>query len=265
VVLAGDGDLDAAAGQVCRFLALDVDGRGWPQVGRRDPVIAAAQARLPGLRPCGFHSPYDAAAWSVLAQRLRIVQAARLRAELIARHGEDGAFPPPHTLARLDLDLPGRKGEYLRAVAEAALDGLLDGAALRAVGPEDAVQRVQQVKGLGPFAAELIVARGANASDALPHHERRLDAEIADPGVTKVAAENAQDGVCSGRTADSGTWIPDSWPAVPWDSPRCHCPAWSGIRPGRNAAGSAAVCPGLRHPSATRPPRTRRRLGRGGR
>jgi len=71
VVLAGDGDLDAAAVQVCRFLALDVDGRGWPQVGRRDPVIAAAQARLPGLRPCGFHSPYEAAAWSVLAQRRR--------------------------------------------------------------------------------------------------------------------------------------------------------------------------------------------------
>jgi hypothetical protein len=142
--------------KVCRFLALDVDGRGWPQAGRRDPVIAGAQARLPGLRPCGFHSPYEAAAWSVLAQRLRIVQAARLRAELIAGHGEDGAFPAPRALARAGLDLPGRKGEYLRAVAEAALDGLLDGAALRAVDPGQAVQRVQQVKGLGPFAAELV-------------------------------------------------------------------------------------------------------------
>jgi hypothetical protein len=30
--------------------------------------------------------PNEAAAWSVLAQRLRISQAARLRAELIARH-----------------------------------------------------------------------------------------------------------------------------------------------------------------------------------
>ena len=88
VVLAGAGDLDAAAAQACRFLALDVDGRGWPEVGRRDPVIAYAQARLPGLRPCGFHSPYEAAAWSVLAQRPRIGQAARLRAELTARHGE---------------------------------------------------------------------------------------------------------------------------------------------------------------------------------
>ena len=127
VALAGDGDLDAAAAQVRRFLALDVDGRGWPAVARRDPVIADAQARLPGLRPCGFHSPYEAAAWSVLSQRLRIVQAARLRFGLITRLGEDGAFPSPHTLARADLDLPGRKGEYLRAVAEAAADGLLDG------------------------------------------------------------------------------------------------------------------------------------------
>jgi DNA-3-methyladenine glycosylase II len=178
MALAGDGDLDAAAAQVARFLGLDVDGRGWPDVARRDAVIADAQARLPGLRPCGFHSPYEAAAWSVLSQRLRIVQATRLRAELIARHGQNGAFPPPQTLARLDLDLPGRKGEYLRAVAEAAVDGLLDGTALRAMDPGQAVQRVQQVKGLGPFAAELVVLRGANAPDALASHERRLDAEI---------------------------------------------------------------------------------------
>ena len=194
VLVTGDGDLEAAAAQACRFLALDVDARGWPEVGRRDPVIADAQARLPGLRPCGFHSPYEAAAWSVLSQRLRIVQAARLRAELIARHGQDGAFPPPRDLRRLDLDLPARKSEYLRAVAEAALDGLLDGAALRALDPALAVQRVEQVKGLGPFAAELVVMRGANAPDALPRHERRLDAEISErygPGHTLAEVSEA--------------------------------------------------------------------------
>ena len=194
LMVSGEGDLEAATAQACRFLALDVDARGWPEVGRRDPVIGDAQAQLPGLRPCGFHSPYEAAAWAVLAQRLRIAQAARLRAELIARHGEDGAFPAPDTLARADLDLPGRKGEYLRAVAEAALDGLLDGAVLRALDPGQAVQRVQQVKGLGPFAAELVVVRGANAPDALPRHERRLDAEITErygPGHTLTEISQA--------------------------------------------------------------------------
>ncbi len=37
---------------------------------------------------------------------------------------------------------------------------------------------MQEVKGLGPFSAELVVIRGANAPDALPHHERRLEAEV---------------------------------------------------------------------------------------
>jgi DNA-3-methyladenine glycosylase II len=178
IAVTGDGDLDEAADQAARFLALDVDARGWIDVGRRDPVIADAQAQLPGLRPCGFHSPYEAAAWAVLSQRLRIVQAARLRAEIIERHGDRGAFPSPEQLLRLDLDLPGRKGEYLRAVAAAALDGQLDGAALRSMEPEQAVQAVRHVKGLGPFAAELVALRGANMPDGLPTHERRLDAEI---------------------------------------------------------------------------------------
>ncbi|WP_206686009.1 DNA-3-methyladenine glycosylase family protein [Kribbella qitaiheensis] len=178
MVVDGDGDLERAAAQACRFLSLDIDGRGWPEVGLRDEVIAEAQERLPGLRPCGFHSPYEAAAWAVLSQRLRIVQAAKLRDDLVRVHGQGGAFPAPDQLRALDLDLPGRKTEYLHAVAEAALDGRLDGDALRAMEVEQAVRVVQEVKGLGPFAAELVVLRGANAPDAVPHNERRLDDEI---------------------------------------------------------------------------------------
>jgi len=178
ITVTGDGDLDAAAAQVGRLMSLDVDARGWPDVAGRDPVIADAQSRLPGLRPCGFHSPYEAAAWSVLSQRIRIVQAARLREDMISRHGDAGAFPAPQMLRTQDLDLPGRKAEYLRAVAETALDGVLDTAVLRSADPDQAVHAVQQIKGLGPFAAELVVLRGANTPDVLPRHERRLKAEI---------------------------------------------------------------------------------------
>lgn len=178
ITVTGVGDLDAAAAQVGRFLSLDIDARDWPKVADRDPIIAEAQTQLRGLRPCGFHSPYEAAAWAVLSGRIRIVQAARLRADLITQHGEDGAFPTPHALLDLDLDLPGRKPEYLRAVAEAALDGHLAAEQLRAMEPGHAISTIQQVKGLGPFGAELVLIRGANAPDVLPHHERRLNAEI---------------------------------------------------------------------------------------
>ncbi|WP_328334693.1 hypothetical protein OHA70_19815 [Kribbella sp. NBC_00382] len=178
IIVEGDGDLERAVAQTRRFLSLDVDGRGWVDVGARDKVIADAQEQLPGLRPCGFHSPYEAAAWSVLSQRIRIVQAAKLRDDLVCEYGQDGAFPAPEQLRALDLDLPGRKTEYLHAVAEAALDGRLDGEALRAMDVDDAISTVQEVKGLGPFAAELVVLRGANAPDAIPHNERRLNEEI---------------------------------------------------------------------------------------
>jgi len=184
VVVRGDGDLDAAAAQVARFLALDLDATTWPDVGRRDPVVGAVQERFPGLRPCGFHSPYEAAAWAVLSQRVAVVQAARLRAGLVERFGDDGAFPAPTRLRELassgGLDLPGRKAEYLGAVADAALDGRLDTLALRALDPDEARREVAEIHGLGPFAADLVVLRGANVPDAVPASERRLRAIVAE-------------------------------------------------------------------------------------
>lgn len=175
----GDGDLTAAAGQVARFLSLDVDARAWPEVGRRDAIIGAAQKALPGFRPCGFHSAYEAAAWSVLSQRTRVRDAARLRTRLISDLGHDGAFPAPAVLVSSPVSLPGRKSEYLAAVAEAALDGALDSVRLRALPEEDARKRLREITGIGPFVADLILIRGTNAADVLPRAERRLDEEIA--------------------------------------------------------------------------------------
>ena len=182
ISLSGTGDLAAAAEQVCRFLSLDVDARAWAAVGDRDPIIATAQRALPGYRPCGFHSPYEAAAWCVLSQRTRVPVAARVRRDLIVAHGDDGAFPAPDALIRAidagELDLLGRKPDYLRAVAEAALTGLLNGPRLRAMPEESARRELLTVTGIGPFAADLILIRGANAQDILPRAERRLYAEI---------------------------------------------------------------------------------------
>ena len=190
ISVTGPGDLDAATAQVRRFLSLDIDGSGWPEIGRIDPVIGAAQQRLPGLRPCGFYSPYEAAVWSVLSQRIRMRQAATIKADLQAQHGDNGAFPAPDVLRGLSLDLPGRKAEYLTAVAEAALDGRLSGAYLRSIPAQAALHEVQQILGLGPFAAELVVIRGANFADVLPQNEHRLNAEIVEQyGAERSIAE----------------------------------------------------------------------------
>jgi DNA-3-methyladenine glycosylase II len=175
--VSGPGDLDAATAQVAQFLSLDIDGRGWPAVGDRDPVIADAQRQLAGFRPCGFYSPYEAAVWAVLSQRINRRQASSIRRDIADRLGDDGAFPSPKKLLAEDFDLPGRKSEYLHAVAEAALDGKLSN--LRSLSADDAMAQVQSITGLGPFAAELVVIRGANFPDVPPRNEKRLEAEIA--------------------------------------------------------------------------------------
>ena len=178
ISVTGTGDLDVATEQVRRFMSIDIDGRGWPAVAERDPVIADAQRRLPGFRPCGFFSPYEAAVWAVLSQRIQMRQAAGIKKRLTDEHGDDGAFPTPAVLRKLELSLPGRKNEYLHAVADAALEGALSGEHLRSLTAREALQNVQEIKGLGPFAAELVVIRGANFADVLPVNEKRLDTEI---------------------------------------------------------------------------------------
>jgi DNA-3-methyladenine glycosylase II len=180
----GDADHEAVPGQVARILSLDVDGTGFPEVGRRDPVVGGLQARWPGLRPVGFCSPYEAAAWALIAHRIRIVQAARIKARMAAElgqvvdvHGDRRpAFPGPARLAALEwfAGLYGRKVENLRELGQVAVDGHLDGVRLRALPRDRALAELKQLPGIGDFSAELVLLRGAGDPDHLPEHEPRL-------------------------------------------------------------------------------------------
>jgi 3-methyladenine DNA glycosylase/8-oxoguanine DNA glycosylase len=73
--------------QVARILSLDVDGSGFAAVGTADPVVAGLQHRYPGLRPVGFWSPYEAAAWAIISQRIRIRQATTVKARMSSGWG----------------------------------------------------------------------------------------------------------------------------------------------------------------------------------
>ncbi|MGA9524037.1 MAG: hypothetical protein WBV82_21430 [Myxococcaceae bacterium] len=170
--------------QVARMLSLDVDGGEFLAVGERDPVIRKLQSRYAGLRPVCYPSAYEAAAWGVISHRIRIVQAAQLKRRLALALGERflvrgtwfTAFPTPDRLASLS-SFPGlneTKIARLHVVARAAADGLLQGARLRQLPSDFALQQLMQLPGVGPFTAELILLRGAGAPDVLPTAENRL-------------------------------------------------------------------------------------------
>lgn len=174
----------AVRAQVARILSLDVDGSGFGAVADRDPVAARLMSRYPGLRPVGFWSPYEAAAWTIIGHRIRGTQAAGIKAAMARELGEQvrvgdrviAAFPAPGELAALTgfRGLAGRKPQWLRGIARAALDGYLDADRLRALPREQALAELKRLDGIGDFSAELILLRGACDPDALATHEPRL-------------------------------------------------------------------------------------------
>ena len=183
-------DLMAAETLVRRLFSLDHDGDSfYERIGASDSVIGGLQQRFPGLRPVLFGSPFEALCWAVIGQRIAIPQAARLKARLAARFGpaitvgstEYQAFPAPANLLALDpatdaaaLGLPRLKLERLRALAERGVRGDFEAERLLAMLVPDARAWLEQSPGIGPWASEFTLIRGAGHPDLLPRGERRL-------------------------------------------------------------------------------------------
>jgi DNA-3-methyladenine glycosylase II len=184
MTVSGTTDASAAIAQASRALSLDVDARGWDQLGRTDPLIGRLQAARPGLRPPLFYSAYEAAAWVALSARRPRQQMAVVRDKLSRQHGvvfdvageSVAAFPTPERLlgVREFAGLPAAKLQRLHGVAEAALAGDLDTATLQAMPPDEAAARVRQLNGVGPFYAELIVIRALGNTDVAPTVEPQV-------------------------------------------------------------------------------------------
>ena len=182
VVLTQDGDVvrgsvaadneERAIAQAARIVSLDHDGTGYAQVGERDPVVGELQRTSGYLRPVLFHSPYEAAAWSIISARTRHAQAVKIRDSL----SRNGTFPAPEKLLRLraQLGLPEGKLPRLHAVAEAALEGRLDREPLLSAEPEQALAQLQELPGIGPFYAGLILLRAVGTTDVPAAGEPRL-------------------------------------------------------------------------------------------
>lgn len=174
---ADEADAERAWRQTLATVSLDVDGQGFIDIGRRDPIIGRLQAEYKNLRPVLFHSPYEAACAFIIGHRISILQTRRIRQRMAEQAGAtievDGtafkAFPDPCVLLRLE-SFPGvasMKVERLHHVARAALEGALDRARLRSLPEPDALTQLRTLPGIGEFFAQGILMRGAGLVDAV--------------------------------------------------------------------------------------------------
>ncbi len=169
--------LDAITRHASRSLSVDHDGTGWPDVGKRDPVIGQLQREFRFLRPVCFYSAYEAAASFVIGQRIAMRQSARIKERLRDEFGdrptvgrrEYPAFPRPQRLLEIDeiRGVSAPKVKWLRGLAQAALDGRLDTDALRSMPYEEALASLRALPGVGPWTAEAVLLRGCGVADEL--------------------------------------------------------------------------------------------------
>jgi DNA-3-methyladenine glycosylase II len=189
VEVAGTDDTPAALAQIARLVSLDHDARDYPEVGVRVPAIGRLMAAAPGLRPTLFGSPYETAIWGVVSSRISMRQAARVTRELAEHHGDAldvagarvFATPRPEVLRTLDA-VPGLSDEKVRrlhGIADAALDGALDVAHLRALGSGGARAALRGLRGIGEFWAAGIWLRSCGVVDEFPVAEPRARAALA--------------------------------------------------------------------------------------
>lgn len=180
VDLEGTKDVPRLTRQLSRMLGLDVDGRVWARVGELDPVMGKLKLHFPGIFTAGFPSPYEAGLSGVLSHRSSVRQAAATRKALSLAHGDEvgglRVVPSPEQLLKVKAfaGISAAKLETLHGLARAALSGVLDATRLNALSQEQAMEELQQLRGVGPWTASHMLLRGASAQDALPLQEPRV-------------------------------------------------------------------------------------------
>lgn len=139
---------------------------------RTDAVVAALDARYPGLRPVRQFDLYGALVRCISAQQVNLRWAATTRRRLAEAYGERlvvGAHEvyalSAARVAEVDvtdlraLQFTTRKAEYLIGAAQEIASGALDLATLAALPDDAVVARLMALRGIGRWSAEWVLAR----------------------------------------------------------------------------------------------------------
>jgi AraC family transcriptional regulator, regulatory protein of adaptative response / DNA-3-methyladenine glycosylase II len=163
-----------------------------------DPLLAPLVAARPGLRVPGAWDGFELAMRAVLGQQITVPAAIGLAGRLVATHGARLAeplgllthvFPTAQAIASADLTrlgMPASRGATLSAVARAAIADPELFSASRAL--DEAVARLQAIKGIGEWTAHYIALRQLREPDAFPASDIGLMRAMADGEGRRPAA-----------------------------------------------------------------------------
>lgn len=168
------------------YLSLDDDLKPFYAKVREDSDFNVILDDLYGLHQVKFLTPFEAAAWAVLSQRISMKAAHTMKNRITKAVGDnieiDGVdywtFPDAYQIKNLGIDgirsliKNERKSEYLIAVADAF--GSVDENFLRKGPIQDVKDWLLNIKGIGEYSAHLELIRGLGRMEDLSGHDRML-------------------------------------------------------------------------------------------
>jgi len=162
---------------------LDFDLNSFYEEIKDDPKMGKIAKQLYGLKNPTTPTVFESLVDSIVEQQISIRVAIALEEKLVKKFGDrleiDGdvyfAFPKPQSLAGASVEeiqqvgLSRRKAEYIHEAANLIVAGKLDLEGLKAQeSAEEIILRLDEVRGIGVWTAELTMLRGMQRLDALP-------------------------------------------------------------------------------------------------
>jgi DNA-3-methyladenine glycosylase II len=167
--------------EVRRSLSLDIDLEAFYLWAGADPTLVQVVARGYGMRPPRAPSLFEALVTAISAQQVNLTFATTTRSRLIKRFGPsvtiDGqrfyGFPVPESLAEAplqelrDMQFSWRKAEYIVNLARLVVGGEVNFEEFPGLSNDEIIKRITQVKGLGRWTADWLLARGLGRGDVV--------------------------------------------------------------------------------------------------
>ena len=165
-----------------KMLGLNMDPAPLHRLFWAERSLRTVDSALRGLRPPRFADLFEAFASVVPFQQLSLEAGIAILSRLVMRLGQTldhagrrfHAFPSAQSFANTPLEalracgLSMKKAQTLRGVALAIESGDLSERELAALSTQEALERLKQLPGVGPWSAGLVLLRGLGRLDVFP-------------------------------------------------------------------------------------------------
>jgi DNA-3-methyladenine glycosylase II len=230
--------LAAVEAEIRHSLSLAIELEPFYHWAADDPVLAELIARCYGMRPPCSPTLFEALVTSISAQQVNLAFATLTRSRLIKRFGQaislDGrpfyAFPTPASLAEAslqelrDMQFSWRKAEFIVNLARLVALGELRLEEFPRLTNEAVIERIMQVKGLGRWTADWLLARGLGRGDVVAAGDLGVRKAVGKfyfngqtPSIEEVRAYAARWGAFQNLTVHyllAGLRLPDFMPST---------------------------------------------------